>query len=66
MQGILAGTGMVSAVVYFREGFSALFAAWGTPEYSHGPLIPVLSAFMFAQELKWEPIRHGPETAGRV
>lgn len=50
----------LAAVVYFREGLNALLAAWGTPEYSHGPIIPLLSAFMFLQELKSEPIRQGP------
>ncbi|OCX66439.1 VPLPA-CTERM-specific exosortase XrtD [Thioclava sp. SK-1] len=50
----------LAAGIYFHEGLNALLAAWATPEYSHGPLIPVLSAFMFLQELKAEPIRHGP------
>ncbi len=50
----------VAAAIYFREGLNALLAAWATPEYSHGPIIPLLSAFMFLQELKSEPIRTGP------
>ncbi|RWR08142.1 VPLPA-CTERM-specific exosortase XrtD [Paenirhodobacter populi] len=50
----------LAALLYFREGFDALLAAWGTPEYSHGPVIPLLSAFMFLQELKYAPIRTGP------
>lgn len=50
----------LAAGVYFREGLDALLAAWATPEYSHGPIIPVLSAFMFLHELKSEPIRSGP------
>ncbi|MBD3787968.1 MAG: VPLPA-CTERM-specific exosortase XrtD [Sphingomonadales bacterium] len=50
----------VAAAIYFREGLDALLAAWSTPEYSHGPIIPVLSAFMFLHELKAEPIRSGP------
>lgn len=49
----------VSASLYFREGLDALFTAWSTPEYSHGPVIPLLSAFMFLHELKAEPIRSG-------
>ncbi|RWR29826.1 VPLPA-CTERM-specific exosortase XrtD [Sinirhodobacter populi] len=49
----------VAAAIYFREGLDALLAAWSTPEYSHGPVIPVLSAFMFLHELKAEPIRSG-------
>lgn len=50
----------VAAAIYFREGLDALLSAWATPEYSHGPIIPLLSAFMFLQELKAEPIRSGP------
>jgi len=50
----------MAAALYFREGLDALIAAWSTPEYSHGPIIPVLSAFMFLHELKAEPIRSGP------
>ena len=49
----------VAAGIYFREGLQTLFTAWATPEYSHGPIIPVLSAFMFLHELKSEPIRSG-------
>ncbi|MER5173859.1 VPLPA-CTERM-specific exosortase XrtD [Thioclava kandeliae] len=49
----------VAAAIYFQEGWTALLAAWATPEYSHGPIIPLLSAFMFLQELKSEPIKHG-------
>ncbi|MFC3060291.1 VPLPA-CTERM-specific exosortase XrtD [Paenirhodobacter populi] len=49
-----------AALIYFHEGFNALLAAWSTPEYSHGPVIPLLSAFMFLQELKYAPIRTGP------
>jgi exosortase D (VPLPA-CTERM-specific) len=50
----------VAAAIYFREGLDALLAAWSTPEYSHGPIIPLLSAFMFLHELKAEPIHRGP------
>ncbi len=50
----------IAAAIYFREGLDALLAAWSTPEYSHGPVIPLLSAFMFLHELKAEPIRSGP------
>ena len=50
----------LAAGTYFHEGLDALLTAWATPEYSHGPIIPVLSAFMFLHELKSEPIRSGP------
>jgi exosortase D (VPLPA-CTERM-specific) len=44
------------AAIYFRDGFEALFIAWQTPEYSHGPLIPFLSGFLFLRHLKKLPM----------
>lgn len=45
---------------FFIDGLDALLLAWQTPEYSHGPLIPVLSALMFLRELKQYPPNPGP------
>lgn len=45
------------AALYFVEGFAALFAAWQVAEYSHGPIIPLLSALLFLRCLKQEPLR---------
>lgn len=50
----------VAAVVFFWEGVEALLVAWQLPEYSHGPLIPVLSLFLFLRELKRFPPNPGP------
>jgi exosortase D (VPLPA-CTERM-specific) len=37
-------------------GLGALLQAWSTPEYSHGPIIPLVSAFLFLRELRrWPP-----------
>lgn len=44
------------AGVFFRDGIGALLEAWALPEYSHGPLIPVLSAFLFLKQLKDYPV----------
>lgn len=49
----------VAAGWFFIDGLDALLVAWQTPEYSHGPLIPVLSALMFLRELKQYPPRPG-------
>ena len=49
----------VAAVVVFSSGFDALLAAWQVPEYSHGPLIPVLSALLFLRQLKSVPEQPG-------
>lgn len=36
----------------FWFGFLSLFAAWTTAEYSHGPLIPLISLYLFLRELR--------------
>ena len=51
-----------AAGVFFASGFEVLFDAWRRPEYSHGPLIPVLSGLMFLRELKQFPPEPGPKS----
>lgn len=53
---------ILGAAVFFAPGIDALLAAWSTPEYSHGPLIPVLSGLLFLRHLKDVPIKHSPVT----
>ena len=50
----------VGALAFFSEGLNALLEAWQLPEYSHGPLIPVLSLLLFLRQLKTVPIETGP------
>lgn len=50
---------VISAIVFYWEGLEALMVAWQLPEYSHGPLIPVLSAFLFLRQLKGVPVQYG-------
>ena len=38
---------VLGAGVFFADGLDALLVAWQLPEYSHGPLIPVLSGLLF-------------------
>jgi exosortase D (VPLPA-CTERM-specific) len=52
----------LAAGLLFWSGFEILFEAWSRPEYSHGPLIPVLSALMFLRELKQFPPQPGPKS----
>ncbi len=59
---IWIGLATVAAGLYFFEGLDALLTAWQRPEYSHGPLIPVLSALLFLRQLKTVPIDPGPKT----
>ena len=49
----------LGAMVFFWDGLQALFAAWQLPEYSHGPLIPVLSGLLFLRQLKGVPEVYG-------
>lgn len=39
----------------FVPGFVELAVNWATPEYSHGPLIPVISLYLFLRELRKAP-----------
>ncbi len=52
----------LAAGLYFQTGVDALIEAWVTPEYSHGPLIPILSAFLFLRQLKTVPVSTVPVT----
>lgn len=58
---------IVSGLPIFWFGFQSLGAAWMTPEYSHGPIIPVVSLYLFLRELRHSPptlpgtpVRRGP------
>ena len=45
----------LGAAVFFSSGLNALLLAWSKPEYSHGPLIPILSGLLFLRQLKEYP-----------
>jgi exosortase D (VPLPA-CTERM-specific) len=51
---IWLGLAVVSAVPVFWPGLVSLGQAWITPEYSHGPLIPVISLYLYLRELRRE------------
>ena len=51
----------LGAVAFFADGFQALLSAWALPEYSHGPLIPILSGLLFLRQLKEYPVDPGPK-----
>lgn len=51
---------LLGAFVLFWPGLALLWKVWQSPEYSHGPLIPVLSGLLFLRQLKYEPIVAGP------
>ena len=52
---------VLGAAVFFADGLDALLTAWQLPEYSHGPLIPVLSLLLFLRQLKEVPVDPGPK-----
>ena len=43
---------IVTAIPVYWLGFQSLGRAWITPEYSHGPLIPLISLYLFLRELR--------------
>ncbi len=59
---VLLVIAVLSAGVYLQTGVAALLSAWQLPEYSHGPLIPILSTFLFLRHLKRVPVLLGPVT----
>ncbi len=46
---------ILAGLPVFWLGFTSLGAAWITPEYSHGPLIPLVSLYLFLRELDRNP-----------
>jgi exosortase D (VPLPA-CTERM-specific) len=61
---------VAAAVPVYWIGFVSLAEAWVTPEYSHGPLIPLISLYLFLRELRnapardpGAPVRRGPGIA---
>ena len=53
---------VAGSVPVFWIGLASLVEAWGTPEYSHGPLIPVISLYLFLRELRHRPPDAAPVT----
>lgn len=58
---------VLASIPVFWLGLAELGGAWLTPEYSHGPLIPLISLYLFLRELRdvpansyTGPLRRGP------
>lgn len=47
---------VLGTVPLFQIAFVALGKAWSTAEYSHGPLIPAISLYLFLRELRRAPL----------
>ena len=46
---------VLASLPVFWIGIVSLGRAWATPEYSHGPLIPAISLYLFLRELRDRP-----------
>ena len=46
---------IAGSIPLFWIGLVSLGEAWSTPEYSHGPLIPLISLYLFLRELRAMP-----------
>ena len=51
----LFGLLVLVALPVFWLGLVSLLDAWSRPEYSHGPLIPLISLYLFLRELRHSP-----------
>ena len=51
----LLGLLVLASLPIFWLGFGSLAASWVTPEYSYGPLIPIISLYLFLRELRRGP-----------
>ncbi|RMF35270.1 MAG: VPLPA-CTERM-specific exosortase XrtD [Alphaproteobacteria bacterium] len=45
----------IGAGLVFWDGLISLGQAWSTPEYSHGPVIPFLSFWLYLREMRFVP-----------
>ena len=65
----LGGFGLLTALIavsipIYWTGFTMLGRAWLTPEYSHGPLIPLISLYLFLRERKTTQPCNAPKKTG--
>lgn len=61
--GLFAALIVISLPIYWI-GFGMLGKAWLTPEYSHGPLIPLISLYLFLRERRIAPVVDTPKRTG--
>lgn len=62
MGAVWLAAAVLAALPLFRFGLEGLAEAWSKPEFSHGPVIPCLSFYLFLKELKALPPPTGPVT----
>lgn len=57
---------LLAALPVFWPALVSLGAVWLTPEYSHGPLIPLISLYLYLREMRDAPVRRPAATVNRV
>lgn len=60
--GLWLALATLAAAIAFQDGIVALLRAWQLPEYSHGPLIPIISGYLFLRQTRDVPPSDGPVT----
>ncbi|MBN9669874.1 VPLPA-CTERM-specific exosortase XrtD [Roseibium aggregatum] len=56
------------AAAFFWDGLISLGAAWARPEYSYGPLVPLITGYMTLREIHKHPVKpdHGSRAIGLI
>ncbi len=52
----MAGLALAAMLVFYWDGIVAMVEAWARPEYSFGPLVPLVSAYMLLHEIRRRPL----------
>jgi exosortase D (VPLPA-CTERM-specific) len=65
---LLIATIIIGGTAFFWDGLVSLIRAWSQPEYSHGPIIPIIAGYLLLRELKNKPsnMDSGSKTPGLI
>jgi exosortase D (VPLPA-CTERM-specific) len=58
----------IGAALFYWSGLASLGTAWARPEYSYGPLVPFITAYLTLREIHRRPVKvdHGRRIFGLV
>jgi exosortase D (VPLPA-CTERM-specific) len=58
----------LGCTAFFWDGIVSLLRAWSLPEYSHGPIIPLIAGYLLLRELRNQPakVERGSSTPGLI
>ncbi len=54
----------IGAIAFFWEGLISLGVSWARPEYSYGPMVPLITAYLTLREIHHRPVK--PVEGGRL